>query len=208
MWHFWHKIQENFPGDKQNISQQIRVSLFCFVSFCNIKSVKAIKSFEMYMYLKMKKGRDEKNEMQQPKGNVPFADHMWGLNYANWIIYIIQTTRENNKNAFQFFSVWLINAQYFTTLCDFIFRVHDKSHYDMDLTTTSGTSNLMYVHCLMIIPSENQDAQLFFLCHLFSCHFLVSACGHIVMVPPDLQVQHLPTCCFSLLSVSVGVTGN
>lgn len=88
-----------------------------------------------------------------------------------------------------FFSVWIINAQYFTTL---IFRVHDKSNYDMDLTTTSGTSNLMYVHCLMIIPSENQDAQLFFLCHLFSCHFLVSARGHIVMVPPDLQVQRLP----------------
>lgn len=127
---------------------------------------------------------------------------MWGLNYANWIIYIIQTTRENNKNAFQFFSVWLINAQYFTTLCDFIFRVHDKSIYDMDLTTTSGTSNLMYVHCLMIIPSENQDAQLFFLCHLFSCHFLVSARGHIVMVPPDLQVQRLPFSFLWLLFLS------
>lgn len=107
-----------------------------------------------------------------------------------------------------FFSVWLINAQYITTLCDFIFQVHDKSNYDMDLTTTSGTSNLMYVHCLMIIPSENQDAQLFFLCHLFSCHFLVSARGHIVMVPPDLQVQHLPAVSLSCLWVWVWLETN
>lgn len=126
MWHFWHKIQENFPGDKQNISQQIRVSLFCFVSFCNIKLVKAIKSFEMYMYLKRGEKGDETNETQQPKGNIPFADHMWGLNYANWIIYIIQTTRESNKNAFQFF--FSVNNK-----CTIFYHTHLSSSWQIKL---------------------------------------------------------------------------